>query len=182
MPAKKTTLTTLKKPNNPQMDNAPAPIEENIGAMEAAVIASLVQSGTPYADAKAQVLGGEVAPKVEDAPIVDPDPEPPVAPKKSRDFSDEQLKLHGEIVAIDQGEGKKEYEVTIMMPQYLFDWAGRMCLQEAAKRNDPSFTLDKFLNWMIKQERAIDPTKGGKISGGSSGPKDSYNPITERWG
>lgn len=155
-------------------------VEENIDAMEAAVIASLVQSGVPYADAKAQVLGGGQA--QEDAPLEDPEPEPQVVPQKSKDFSDDQVKLYNEVLAINDGEGQGEYDVAINLPEYLFDWAARRALQEAAKRNDPSFGIEKFITWMIKQERAIDPTKGGKVQGGSSGPKDSYNPITERWG
>ncbi len=155
---------------------------ENIDAMEAAVIASLVQSGVPYADAKAQVLNGVTASPVEQAPLNDPEPEPPVIPQKSKDFSEQQMKLYNEVHAIDNGEGQGEYEVYIKLPEYLFDWAARRTIQEAGKRNDPSFTLDKFITWMIKQERAIDPTKGGKVTGGSSGPADQYNPTTERWG
>ena len=156
-------------------------VEESIDAMEAAVIASLVQSGVPYADAKAQVLGG--GSQVQEAsPLVDPEPEPPVIPAKSKDFSDDQVKLYNEVMAINNGEGQGEYDVEINLPEYLFDWAARRALQEAARRNDPSFGIEKFLTWMIKQERAIDPTKGGKVQGGSSGPKDAYNPITERWG
>lgn len=151
--------------------------------MEAAVIASLVQSGVPYAEAKAQVLGGgHDQQEPDEDPLVDPEPEPPVIPKKSKDFSDEQVKLYNEVHAINEGDGQGEYTVELNLPEYLFDWAARRTIQEAAKRNDPSFTLDKFITWMIKQERAIDPTKGGKVQGGSSGPKDSYNPITERWG
>lgn len=147
--------------------------------MEAAVIASLVQSGVPYADARNQVLNGvEATPS---APLVDPEPEPVVVPKKSKDFSDEQLKLYNEVEAILAGEGQGTYEVTIELPEYLFDWVARRTIQEAGKRNDPSFIINKFMNWMIKQERAIDPSKGGIVKGGTSGPADSYNPNTERW-
>lgn len=164
---------------------ATEPAQETASAvdpMDAEVIASLVQAGTPYAEAKAQVLGGAQPPKVEDASTEDPEPEPPVIPQKSKDFSDEQVKLHNEVMAIHEGDGQGEYDVKIKLPEYLFDWAARRTIIEAARRNDPSFDLEKFLIWMIKQERAIDPTKGGKVTGGSSGPADQYNPSTERWG
>lgn len=149
--------------------------------MEVAVIASLVQNGMSLEDAKAQVLGGQTV--AEPVPTVDPEPEPPFIPAKSKDFSDDQLKLFNEVQAIDAGEGQGSYTITIEdIPEYLFDWIARRALQQAAQRNDPSFGVEKFLQFMIKQERAIDPTKGGKVQGGASGPADAYNPNTERWG
>lgn len=155
--------------------------EVTAGAMEAAVIAELVKAGVSFEDAKAQVLGKK-SEEVEEASSVTEEPEPPVIPQKSRDFSDDQVKLFNEVKEIADGNGMPSYKIELELPQYLFDWAARKTLQEAGSRNDPSFGLEHFLVFMIKQERAIDPTKGGKVQGGSSGPKDAYNPITERWG
>ena len=155
--------------------------EENIDAMEAAVIASLVQAGVSYADAKVQVLGGQVQ-AAEPEVLTDPEPEPKVIPQKSKDFSDDQVNLYNEVLAINEGVGQGEYHIELDLAEYLFDWVARRALQEAAKRNDPSFGVEKFIELMIKQERAIDPAKGGKVQGGSSGPRESYNPMTERWG
>lgn len=165
------------------MEDATPEPEENIGAMEAAVIASLVQSGVSYSDAKAQVLGGGAQATPEPAvEAAEEDIEPPVVPAKSKDFSDEQVKLHNEVLAIHEGDGQGIYSVTLdNIPEYIFDWVARRTIQEAARRNDPEFLVPNFLLWLLKQERAIDPTKGGTVQGGSSGPKDSYNPITERW-
>lgn len=149
------------------------PVEDTeIDAMEAAVIAQLVQGGVPYADAKAQVLGGAQSVQVDD------EPEPPVVPQKSQDFSDDQVELYEMLEQLEEGG---EYEITLTLPAYLMDWTIRKTLQEAFVRNNPSFLIPDFLTLMLKEQRAIDPTKGGKVTAGSSGPKDLYNPMTGKW-
>lgn len=143
--------------------------------MEAAVIAQLVQSGVPYAQAKAQVLGNV---EIEHAPIVE-EPEPPVIPQKSKDFSDAQVNLYEQLQAIDEQD---DYEITFKVPAYIMDWTIRKTLQEAYVRNNPNFLLADFMLLMLKEQRAIDPTKAGKVQAQSSGPKDMYNPTTGSWG
>lgn len=155
--------------------------EQTVDAMEAAVIAELVKAGVPYADARAQVLGGASPQTARPAPAAmgaDDDDEP-VIPQKSKDFSDDQVALYEQLQSIEES---KEYEVSITVPSYLMDWVIRKTLQEAYVRNNPEFLVDDFLILMLKEQRAIDPTKGGKVTGGRSGPKDLYNPMTEKWG
>lgn len=142
--------------------------------MEAAVIAQLVGSGVPYAEAKAQVLGG-----AQDPQPIEEEPEPKVIPQKSKDFSDDQIQLFEQLENI---EDQDSYEINITVPSYLMDWVVRKTLQEAYSRNNPNFLVEDFLILMLKEQRAIDPTKGGKIRSASSGPKDMYNPATGHWG
>lgn len=141
--------------------------------MEAAVIAELVKSGVPFADAKAQVLGGATP-----AQPVEEDIEPPVVPQKSKDFSDEQVQLFNMLDELDE---TIEYEITATIPAYLMDWVIRKTLQEAYVRNNPNFVVEDFLTLMLKEQRAIDPSKGGTVKAVSSGPKDSFNPGTGGW-
>jgi hypothetical protein len=149
--------------------------EEKVDAMEAAVIAELVRSGLSYKDARAQVLGEQN----EAAPAKDEDPEPPVIPRKSKDFSDDQIGLYNLLEKIDE---KESYSVTVNLPPYLMEWTIRKTLQEAYTRNNPNFLVEDFLILLLKEQRAIDPTKGGKVTSAASGPKDMYNPHTGKWG
>ena len=144
--------------------------------MEAAVIAELVKSGVSYADAKAQVLGGAAA---SPQPAEEEEPEPPVIPQRSKDFSNEQVAL---FEMLENIEDQESFEINLTVPAYLMDWTIRKTLQEAYTRNNPNFLVEDFLILMLKEQRAIDPTKGGKVRSSASGPKDLYNPATGKWG
>lgn len=172
--ATKKQATTEQRPKDD-----PIPVEDkDVQGMEAAVIAELVRAGVPYADAKKQVLGGKVeTPQAVAAPPEDD--EPPVIPQKSKDFSDEQVELYNMLSTI---EDSNEYEVTVKLPAYIADWTIRKTLQEAARRNDPKFVVENFILLMLKEQRAIDPSKGGKVRSASSGPRDSFNPAKGNWG
>lgn len=147
-----------------------------VDAMEAAVITQLVKDGVPFAEARAQVLGGDTE-KAEPEPEIDI--EPPVIPQKSKDFSNEQRKLFDVLENIDDQEAYEIYAESV--PSYLMDWVLRKTLQEAHKRNNPNFLVADFIILLLKEQRAIDPTKGGKVQSSSSGPKDTYNPVTGNW-
>lgn len=157
----------------PQM----AEVEESIDAMEAAVIAELVKSGVSFADAKAQVLGGQKAPAVED----EVDIEPPVIPQKSNDFSDAQIHLFDKLKELESMDGG-EHEISSVVPTHIMIWVIRRTLQEAYKRNDPNFVVENFILLLLKEQRAIDPTKAGQVTAASSGPKQLFNPGTGKWG
>ncbi len=150
-------------------------------AMDVAIITSLIAGGMDPAAAKDKVLngGGDTAPIQEQAAVPEKDVEPPVIPQKSKDFSDDQVALFEELKNIDENN---IYDVNIQIPAYLYDWIIRKTLQEAHSRNNPRFLVEDFFILQIKEQRMLDPTKGGAVTGGSSGPKDTYNPITEAWG
>jgi len=145
--------------------------------MEAEVIAALIKSGTPYAEAKAQVQGGG-----EPIAIVETEPEkdkpPPVAPAKSNEYSADQQELMRQWQNIDE---YTEYEVTFSCPAYIYQWVIRSTLQNAHDRNDPDFVIANFMVMLLKEQRAIDPTKGGTVHSVSSGAKDLFNPNTGKW-
>lgn len=177
MQAKKAQSASNKPTQSPKQPEEVVPVEEiTPDAMDVAVIKELVQAGIPYAEAKAQVMGGaQAAPAVED----EPDRPPPVAPAKSKQYSNEQIKLWEQYQNVD---AQDSYEVTFNIPSYLYSWVVRATLQNAHDRNDPKFVVSNFLIMLLKEQRAIDPTKGGTIQAVSSGPKDTYNPVTGSWG
>lgn len=160
----------------PQAKNKPQTPKEETSAPEAdpmvaAVISSLVAAGTPYAEAVKMVQGGGEPAK----PV---DVEPPVVPQKSNDFSDDQVQLYEKLQNIDEEES---YEATVRMPSRIYDWVIRKTLEEAYIRNNPNFLVPDFLLLMLKEQRSIDPTKGGKVTGGATGPQHLYNPVTGKW-
>ncbi len=145
--------------------------------MEAEVIAALVKSGTPYAEAKAQVQGGGEPVAVAE-PEPEKDPPPPVAPAKSNEYSSDQTELMRQYQNIEEQD---EYEITFSLPAYIYQWVIRGTLQNAHDRNDPDFVISNFLVMLLKEQRAIDPTKGGTVQSVSSGAKDMFNPTTGKW-
>lgn len=167
-------------PQNKEAQIKAAVQDPEIDPFDAAIVAQLMQGGMSKEEAKAQVFGNVPAAQPQNEnPLVDPEPEPKVIPQKSKDFSDDQVKLYEMLQNIDDANS---YDVEVEIPAYLMRWVIRKTLQEAHTRNDPGFLVEDFLILLLKEQRAIDPTKGGEVTGGSSGPKETYNPISGKWG
>lgn len=183
-------MVTKKPKNTPA--SAPASTPE-ADPLEAMVIAELVKNGVPYAQAVAQVRGGgapvppqPASDKTSHKPSPDEirrevereDEQDKVQKPKKAEMSSKQYDLVELLKNIDE---HSHYPVSFEVPAYLMDWLIRVTLAEAYYRGRPDFGIEQFLVQLLKEQRAIDPTKGGTVKGGSSGPKDLYNPATGQW-
>lgn len=196
-------MPTLKNENK-AAQRASVPAEPvAINDERAQAIAVLVRGGMPYAEAVASIDRSPAAPPVaapaksepvpahgqgeddeDDAPIpVDPGETlevvkiPNVAPKGDR-MIDFLYELRGKI---ERSRDRKDFELTITLPQSLFDWVLYSTIAEAQYRGRENLTIEDFVRIKLKELKATDPTGGGRRNPSASGPKDSYNPQTGKW-
>lgn len=172
---------------------------------QAQVVASLVAAGYSYDDAVAMLNGTGGAPaapakgkKEIDAAtrkLIDGDDSdlPPVEDVEER-FDVVEVDMaprEGFKTLIDDLWTRREemedvpkktlYRVTFDIPAPEFDWLLHRTIQEGQSRKDVGFTVQRALILLLKQQKALDPTRGGRRAGGSSGPKNSFDPKTGGW-
>lgn len=76
---------------------------------------------------------------------------------------------------------KTRYSVTFELEATELDWLLHRTIQEAQARKDAEYGVQRAMTLLLKQQKALDPTRGGRRSFGGSGPKEQYNPTTGDW-
>lgn len=76
---------------------------------------------------------------------------------------------------------KTLYRVTFDIPASEFDWLLHRTISEGQARKDAEYSVQSALVLLLKQQKALDPTRGGRRGFGSSGPKADYNPAVGGW-
>lgn len=173
---------------------------------EHAIVTQLVLAGLSYAQAVAKLKGsGDVLPasstqisdeerkrilKLAEGDDSDLPPIPDVEDKAevlTVDFSqragfkcllDDLWTRREEMKSITK---KTQFAVTFQISQPELDWLFHRTITEGQSRGDANFTPNLAMIMLLKQQKALDPTRGGQRAMGSSGPKESFNPSQGDW-
>jgi hypothetical protein len=186
-------------------EDAPA---SEMSAGQSQVVAALISQGYSYPEAVAMLSGsGEVKPapvaqdKVSKEEIArikklsegDDSDLPPVedVEDKFEVATVELSKRDGFKTLIDDLWSRRQdledvakktlYRVTFDIPASEFDWLLHRTISEGQARKDTEYSVQSALVLLLKQQKALDPTRGGRRGFGASGPKADYNPAVGGW-
>ena len=179
---------------------AAAPTELSPGGAQ--VVAALVEQGHSYDEAVAMLRGGAAAPAPskkaldeQTKKLVEGDDSdlPPVEDVEDKyDIVDVSLEKRPEFrtflddlwtqrEALEDVPKKTRYRVTFEIGAPEWDWLLHRTIQEGQARKDVDYSPQKALTLLLKQQKALDPTRGGKRAFGGSGPREGFNPATGDW-
>jgi hypothetical protein len=176
-------------------------------ADEQAVVTGLVLAGLSYAQAVARLKGGGDNLQPTPGPAISDEERKRILKLAEGDDSDlppvEDVEDKSEVLTVDfsmrQGfkcllddlwtrreemksiTKKTQFAVTFQISQPELDWLLHRTITEGQSRGDANFTPNLAMIMLLKQQKALDPTRGGQRSMGSSGPKESFNPSNGDW-
>lgn len=184
------------------------PAQAELGAGQAQVIAALVAQGYSYTDALAMLSGGDVRPSPAAAsPALTKEERAEI--KRLSEGDDSHLPPVEDVadkfdvveVSLERREGfktliddlwtrredlenvskKTRFRVTLDIELPEFDWLLHRTIQEGQARRDTEFSVGRALTLLLKQQKALDPTRGGKRQGGATGLRQNFDPKNGGW-
>lgn len=76
---------------------------------------------------------------------------------------------------------KTKYRVTFDIDAPEWDWLLHRTIEEGKIRKDTEYSVQRAFMLLLKQQKALDPTRGGRRAMGGSGPKEGFNPQSGDW-
>lgn len=197
----------VKNPNKTGVsDEKTAPADASLSPGQVQVVSALVAQGFSFDEAVASLSGGsrtnaadatstskEDLARIKKLAEGDDSDLPPVEDVEEKfDVVDVDLgKREGFKTLIDDLWTRREelqdvpkktlYRVTFDIPAPEFDWLLHRTISEGQARRDADYGVQSALVLLLKQQKALDPTRGGRRNFGGSGPKDAYNPQAGGW-
>ncbi len=158
-----------------------APVKHVEAAQRSAITQASPKGKGKAAAVPAEVLNGDevidpdsIDDPQEDLPLVVIDHTPPQGNTSLE-------ALYGLRSDLKKARNKKRFQIPITVDQDLFVWIVYATIAEGQHRRNQAYTLEDYIRGKMLEEKATDPTDGGRRNLESSGPRDGYNPLTEGW-
>lgn len=78
-----------------------------------------------------------------------------------------------------KAEPDRTFEVTLKSRHA--DWLERMAYYESLIRREKNYSPSRYLELLVREAYAADPTKGGQRELGGTGKAGDFNPVTGQW-